>query len=78
MTKGKRLLNFIKSTAWPLSSVDIISWGLREYYLRALRTTRELAADPNIPVRRIPNSEAVLRGLVKKGNRTVAFYEVEP
>ena len=77
MSKGERLLNFIKANSQPVSSVDIMSWGIREYYLRSLRTVREFAADPNIPVRRIPDMEAMLRGLVRKGSRRLAFYEVE-
>lgn len=55
------------------STVDLTRYGLDNHYLRALRTMRELAKEGKF--RRIPDDEAVLRSLIRKGNALIAWYE---
>jgi len=76
MTKKDELLFWCKSMTNPFSSVHVINWGVNNYYSRARRTIQEFALDPAIPIKRIPDGEAILRGLVKSGRAKLAFYEV--
>ena len=76
MTKKDELLAWCKSRGEPFSSVDVNNFGSESYYLRARRTIQDFAADPFIPVIRIPDMEARLRGLTKEGKARLAFYEI--
>lgn len=76
MSKKDELLAWCKFRIYPFSSVDVNNWGSDNYYLRARRTIQEFAIDPSIPVVRIPDMEAKLRGLTKNGRARLAFYEM--
>ena len=76
MSKQDELLFWCKLQNAPFSSVDVATWGLNYFYMRARRTIQEFASDPNNPVRRIPDAECALRGLTKKGRARLAFYEI--
>lgn len=56
------------------SSVTVREIGLQIFYTRADRTVREWAEKGLF--RRIPDNEAVLKGLVKKGQAHLAWYEL--
>lgn len=55
------------------SSVDLAEYALRNYYLRSARSARAMAESGII--RRIPDDEAMFRGLNKSGKRRIAWYE---
>ena len=76
MTKQDELLAWIKLFNRPFSSVEVNNYGSQNYFLRARRTIQEFALDPNIPVVRIPDMEAKLRGLTKNGRARLAYYEI--
>jgi len=77
MSKKSDLLFWVKRFYRPYSSVEVNDYGSDNFYLRARRTVQDFAVDPKIPVRRIPDDEALLRGLTKKGCAKLAFYEWE-
>lgn len=57
------------------STVNIIQLGLEIKYISADRVVREWAQHGL--VRRIPNDEIILRGLRKKDQANVAWYEIK-
>ena len=77
MYKKEQFLSWCESNFHPFSSVDVFKWGYDNYYTRAVRTIRNFAADPRIPIRRIPDDEAILRGLVEKRKARLAFFEIQ-
>lgn len=56
------------------SSVDVTKYGMENFFLRALRECRQLAADGHI--RRIPLDECRLKGLIRDGGAMLAWWEV--
>lgn len=57
------------------SSNEVHRWGLENFYQCAGRRVREFVEDPNNPIKRIPDFEAKLRGLILPGNANIAWYE---
>ena len=76
MSKKETLLQWCRYMN-VFSKVDIENWAIKNYYISAERRVREFAENPDIPIRRIPDIEATLRGLRKKGQAKVAWYEAE-
>ena len=72
ITKQDALLGWMKQNVY-FSSVQLTQYGLDNYYLRAPRTARALAEQGII--RRIPDDEAMFRGLNKRGKKHIAWYE---
>lgn len=67
------LTNFIERNRI-VSSVDIQQWGLNNYFTTALRRTQELASKGEV-VKRVSKWEKISRGLLKKGNKELAWFE---
>ena len=72
ITKEQGLKAWMKLRGY-FSSVDLARYALDNYYLRAGRTARNLAEQGII--RRIPDDEAMFRGLAKSGNKRIAWWE---
>lgn len=53
--------------------VDIRNYSLENFYLRADRTIRDFVNEGKL--KRISDEEAILRGLIKKGNARLAWFE---
>lgn len=74
LSKEDELLSWCKSKKL-FNYVDVQNWNKEpHYYLRAERTIRDFVSEGLL--RRIPCEEAVLRGLVRKGNAPLAWFEV--
>ncbi len=72
LTKEQQLKNWMRFKKY-FNSVDVTKYGLENAYLRAPRTARDFV-HKNI-LRRIPDDEAIFKGLVKTGNKHLAWYE---
>lgn len=73
MTKEQELLDWARSKKI-FNYVDVQNWNKEpHYYLRAERTVRDFVREGLL--RRIPNEEAILKGLRKKGNACLAWFE---
>lgn len=73
MTKENELLNWCKEKRL-FSYVDVLNWKPGNYYLRADRTIRDFVKEGLL--RRIPDAEAVLRGLRRSGRAALAWFEI--
>lgn len=73
MTKSNSLLVWCK-TKRLFSYVDVQHWKENNFYLRADRTIRDFVSKGLL--RRIPDEEAVLRGLRKQGLANLAWFEI--
>lgn len=72
MTKEQELLDWCKQKKL-FSYVDVLNWKPNHYYLRADRTIRDFVKEGLL--RRIPDAEAILRGLRKVGRASIAWFE---
>ena len=72
MNKQDKLLKWMIDVG-TCSSVDLYQYGLNNGYIRARRTAQNLAAEGKI--RRIPDEEAIMRGLIKHGKAKIAWYD---
>jgi len=59
-TKEEALLKFCKNKGY-FSKADIMDYGLKNYYLRADRTVRNLVQQGRI--RKLPKQECIFRGM---------------
>lgn len=76
MSKRDELLNWCRLMK-VFSTVNIDNWGKsHNFYRCADRRVREFMNDPKINIERIPDKEAMLRGLNKKGQSRIAWFEV--
>ena len=57
----------------PVSSVDVVRWGLKNYFISALRIARRLEERGSI--RKLGTQEKYDRGLLKRGETEITFYE---
>lgn len=73
ITKEEELWNQLKYLG-KFNSHKVREIGFYMFYDRADRTVRQWAEEGRL--RRIPNEEAILRGLVKKGNAPLAWWEI--
>ncbi len=73
MTKEEALFQWCK-TVRLFNSVHAKMWGLDNFYSRADRTIRDFVTEGKL--RRLDNEEIILKGLRKKGNAPLAWYEV--
>lgn len=73
ITKEQELLDWCKEKKL-FSYVDVLNWKPGHYYLRADRTIRDFVKEGLL--RRIPDTEAILRGLRKSGRACLAWFEV--
>ncbi len=76
---GGTKLDCLKDWCWSkkiFSTNDVKRWGMENYYSSSDVRCRELARGVNPFLRSIPDDEAILRGLTKKGNAKVRFYEI--
>lgn len=60
LTKKEQIAEFIKQRGY-FSKADIMTWGLKNYYLRADRTIRDFVQQGI--VRRLSKDECLFRGL---------------
>lgn len=73
-TKEESLLSWCKLKK-VFNYVDVQNWNKEpNFYLRAERTIRDFVKEGFL--RRIPDEEAVLRGLRKEGRAALAWFEV--
>lgn len=72
MTKESELLAWCREKKL-FSYVDVLNWKPSHYYLRADRQIRDFVKEGLL--RRIPDSETVLRGLRKVGRASIAWFE---
>lgn len=56
------------------SSVDAKKWGIDNYYSRSDRTVRDFVFQRKL--RKLSGLEILLKGLWKKGNAHIAWYEI--
>lgn len=73
-SKKDLLLDYIREKHY-FSSVHIAEWGLKNYYLRAMRTVRDFCERDKPIVRRLDKQEKVFRGFLKDGNQNIGWYE---
>lgn len=73
ITKEEELLEWCKEKKI-FSYVDVQTYKSNHFYLRADRTIRDFVTEGKM--RRIPDEEAVLRGLRKAGNANLAWFEI--
>lgn len=87
MSKEEDLYEWGKRQSHFLSSHSINYYGTTHGFDSATRRAREWAdeyelyqkgiikKEPKYKVRRLPDNEALFRGLIKKGNKVLAWYE---
>lgn len=73
MTKENELYAWCREKRL-FSYVDVLNWKPGHYYLRADRTIRDFVKEGIL--RRIPDAEAVLRGLRQNGRAALAWFEI--
>lgn len=73
INKRKALLDWCRFKG-VFTSADAHRWGVENYYTSADRRVREFAEEESTGIRRIPDDEAKLRGIIK--GATLACYEV--
>lgn len=73
ITKEEELLEWCKLKR-VFSYVDVQEYKNTHFYLRADRTIRDFVTEGKL--RRIPDDEAILRGLRKLGRASLAWFEL--
>lgn len=73
ITKSEELYSWCKSKKL-FSYVDVNTYKTEHYFLRADRQIRDFVQQGLI--RRIPDEEAILRGLRKIGRASLAWFEI--
>jgi len=74
LTKEEKLAIFCKEKGY-FSSHDVNDFGTHSFYDSATRRIREWCTENPPRVKRLSEDEILFRGLWKKGNQHLAWYE---